>query len=939
MKFTISIRYLILLSFLFSPLLFSQSGKIAGKITDATTGEDLPFVNVMVVGTNYGAATDLEGNYFIINIPPGTYSVKASAIGYNSITVQNIKVATGFTSTENFKLLSTALELKEEVVVVAQKPLIQKDLTASTSIVGEDVIAQLPVTDLGDVLQLQAGFVQSGGDFHIRGGRAGQVAYQVDGVTLTDAYDGSTVINVNANAVQELQVISGAFNAEYGQAMSGVINIVTKDGDNQFQGNVQSYVGDYFSNRNDKFWNIDKINPAAIRNFEGSLSGPILRDELFFYVNGRYYYNTGYLFGQRKFLVTDRATEVPNSGGADFTITKDKNDPTKNGNGDREFVSMNPREKIYAQGKLTYRLMPGMKVNFNYVLDREEYQDYNHSRKLTPDNNLQRFRKGYSNTLSLNHAISNSSFYNLNLSYFFKEYFHYLFENIYNDENTLSTSYVNNTILQTPPYSFDIGGTDYGRFKRSTGTYSAKLDWTTQINQEINFQFGGEFKRHNIYFKDITLFPLLINGITTVAIAPITTPLNNEYTRNPIEGSFYAQSKFEAFDLIFNLGLRFDMFNPDGKVLSDPSDPNIIVPLRPSNQFNDLNGNGVFDPQLGETIKTIADRESYWYKDATTKYQLSPRVGLAFPISDKGVIHFSYGHFFQLPSYEYLYTNPEFELGVGSGNQGLFGNADLKPQKTVKGEIGVQQQIGDDISVDVTVFFEDFRDLTGTQNEEISVFGGAQSYSKYANSDFGFSKGFIISFEKRFSGGLATSIDYTYSVTKGNASNPADARNAILGGALPETYIAPLNWDQAHSLNLSVAYSVERDYGFSLIGNFYTGQPYTPGVNKNTRISQNAFPRNSESKPSIFNLDLRAYKDFDFGGSVLSLFVKVTNLLDLDNPVNIYGDSGDPLFTFGRLEAEKIKPKLYENTLDQLYTNPGHFSEPRRVELGFSYNF
>ncbi len=939
MKFTISIRYLILLSFLFSPLLFSQSGKIAGKITDATTGEDLPFVNVMVVGTNYGAATDLEGNYFIINIPPGTYSVKASAIGYNSITVQNIKVATGFTSTENFKLLSTALELKEEVVVVAQKPLIQKDLTASTSIVGEDVIAQLPVTDLGDVLQLQAGFVQSGGDFHIRGGRAGQVAYQVDGVTLTDAYDGSTVINVNANAVQELQVISGAFNAEYGQAMSGVINIVTKDGDNQFQGNVQSYVGDYFSNRNDKFWNIDKINPAAIRNFEGSLSGPILRDELFFYVNGRYYYNTGYLFGQRKFLVTDRATEVPNSGGADFTITKDKNDPTKNGNGDREFVSMNPREKIYAQGKLTYRLMPGMKVNFNYVLDREEYQDYNHSRKLTPDNNLQRFRKGYSNTLSLNHAISNSSFYNLNLSYFFKEYFHYLFENIYNDENTLSTSYVNNTILQTPPYSFDIGGTDYGRFKRSTGTYSAKLDWTTQINQEINFQFGGEFKRHNIYFKDITLFPLLINGITTVAIAPITTPLNNEYTRNPIEGSFYAQSKFEAFDLIFNLGLRFDMFNPDGKVLSDPSDPNIIVPLRPSNQFNDLNGNGVFDPQLGETIKTIADRESYWYKDATTKYQLSPRVGLAFPISDKGVIHFSYGHFFQLPSYEYLYTNPEFELGVGSGNQGLFGNADLKPQKTVKGEIGVQQQVGDDISVDVTVFFEDFRDLTGTQNEEISVFGGAQSYSKYANSDFGFSKGFIISFEKRFSGGLATSIDYTYSVTKGNASNPADARNAILGGALPETYIAPLNWDQAHSLNLSVAYSVERDYGFSLIGNFYTGQPYTPGVNKNTRISQNAFPRNSESKPSIFNLDLRAYKDFDFGGSVLSLFVKVTNLLDLDNPVNIYGDSGDPLFTFGRLEAEKIKPKLYENTLDQLYTNPGHFSEPRRVELGFSYNF
>ena len=941
MKFFIQIRYIILLSFLLSPQIFSQSGKIAGKITDATTGEELPFVNVMVVGTNYGAASDLEGNYFIINIPPGTYSVRASAIGYNAITVQNVKVSSGFTSTENFKLQSTALELNEEVVVVAQKPLIQKDLTASTSIIGEDMISQLPVTDIGDVLQLQAGFVSSGGDFHIRGGRSGQVAYQIDGVTLTDGYDGSTIVSVNTNAVQELQVISGAFNAEYGQAMSGVINIVTKDGDNELKGNFQTYIGDYVSSDTAKFWNIDDTNPVAIRNFEGSLSGPIIKDELFFYANARYYYNTGYLFGQRTYVVTDRAAEVEGSGGSDFDIIYDSDPLVAR---DSAYVPMNPRERIYAQGKLTYRVLSGMKLNYNYVLDNEEYKDYNQSRKLTPDNNLQRFRRGNSNTLSLNHAISNSSFYNLNLSYFYKEYEEYLFENIYDNESTFATSYVNNISLQTPPYTFEIGGTDYHRFKRSTGTYSIKLDWTTQLNQEINLQFGGEFKRHNIFFKDITLFPVLfridsINTVETVAVPPITSPDNDEYTTNPIEGSFYAQSKFEAFDLIFNLGLRFDIFNPDGRILADPTDPNINNPLKPSNQFNDLNGNGVYEEELGETKKTIQDREAYWYNDASVKYQLSPRIGLAFPISDKGVIHFSYGHFFQLPGYGLLYENPEFELGVSTGNAGLFGNADLKPQKTVKGEIGVQQQIGDDISVDVTVFFEDFRDLTGTQNEEISVFGGAQSYSQYANSDFGFSKGFIVSFEKRFSGGLATSLDYTYSVTKGNSSNPADARNATLGGALPETYIAPLNWDQAHSLNVSIAYSVERDYGFSLIGNFYTGQPYTPGVNKNTRVTQNAFPRNSQNKASIFNVDLRAYKDFVFDNTVLSLFVKVTNLLNLDNPTGIYEDTGDPLFTFAQLEAEKTNPAWYGNDLNQFYTNSGFFSEPRRVEIGFSYNF
>ena len=111
---------------------------------------------------------------------------------------------------------------------------------------------------------------------------------------------------------------------------------------------------------------------------------------------------------------------------------------------------MNPRERIYAQGKLTYRFLPGMKLNYNYALDKEEYQDYNHSRKLTPDNNLQRFRSGNSNTLSLNHAISNSSFYNLNLSYYYKEYEQYLFEDIYNNETTLATSYVNNTQPTNP---------------------------------------------------------------------------------------------------------------------------------------------------------------------------------------------------------------------------------------------------------------------------------------------------------------------------------------------------------------------------------------------------------------------------------------------------------------------------------------------------------
>ncbi|MBX2977237.1 MAG: TonB-dependent receptor [Ignavibacteriaceae bacterium] len=924
----IQVRTFILFFLLLTPLLHSQSGKIAGVVKDATTNEAIPFVNILIEETTMGSASNIDGEYFILNVPPGVYSIKASAIGYNAVTVQNIKVQTGFTTNLDFKLNTTAIELKEDVVVIATRPLVQKDLTASTATVGADLISELPVTEISDVLQLQAGIVSSGGDLHVRGGRKGQIAFQIDGVPVTDAYDGGSVIEVSATAVQELQVISGAFNAEYGQAMSGIVNLVTKDGNNNLNGSISAYSGGYASNKSDKFWGIEKLNPFSIRSIEGSLSGPIIKDNLFFFTTGRYFYNTGYFFGRRTFLVTDRATEVPGSGGTRFNITQ---------NGDNELVAMNPNERIYGQAKLTYRVFPGMKVSYNYILERQEYQDFNSDNRLTPDNNLQRFRRGYTNQLSINHAVSNASYYNLNFSYYFKNYRHFLFEDIYTGNPTKPTNYVDNYVLQTPPYSFNIGGTDYSRFYRSSGTISAKLDWATQFTQEINVQFGGEYKRHQIYYENINLFPLYENGILTMGIPPSTSNNNDQYLRKPTEYAGYIQSKFEAFNLIFNIGLRMDIFDPNGVVLTDPTDPYIYDPRKPSNRFHDNNGNGVQD--IGEPTKTLEERLTYWYKDASIKYQLSPRIGLAFPITDAGVIHFSYGHFLQLPPYELMYANPDFEIGVGSGNQGVFGNADLKPQKTVKGEIGLQQQIGEDIAVDFTVFFEDFRDLTGTQTDEILVFGRGSSYSKYSNTDFGYSKGFIVKFQKRFSDGLATSLDYTYSVTKGNASNPADARNAIASGALPETFIAPLDWDQTHTLNLSIAYSKPRDYSLSLIGNYYSGQPYTPGVNKNTNVTQNAFPRNSQIKPNIFNVDLRVSKDFDIGIGFLSVFLKVFNLLDSDNPRGLYSDSGDPIFTFGRLEAEKINPTMYYNTLDQRFMNPGFFSEPRRVELGLSYNF
>lgn len=913
------------------------TGKIAGRVTDADTGEPLPFVNVIVMGTNFGAATDMDGYYSIVNVPPGTYRVKASAVGFQSKIVEGVKVNIDLTTDLNFELREKSVELEEDVVVTATRPMVQKDVTATTSIVDDELIKELPVTEVSDVLSLQAGItISAGGAIHVRGGRSGQIAYQIDGVPVTDSYDGSTVVDVNKSAVQELQVVSGAFNAEYGQAMSGVVNLVTKSGGNEFEGSFTTYSGDYISDKTDIYPHISSINPVAIRNIEGSISGPIINDKLFFYTNARYYFNQGYMWGRKEYRPTTRAVEVEGSGGSTYNIEYLNDNPP-----DEEWVPMNSNERIFGQGKLNYRLGSGINVSYNYIVEDQQYQNYDHGNRLTPDNNLQRFRRSYSNILKINHALSNKTYYTLNLSYYFKEYYHYLYEDIHTGNPQNPTRYVDNDQHPTPPYSFNVGGTNYNRFKRNSGTYLAKLDYSTQYTREINIEFGGVFKQHNLFYNNISLVPKLDeNGQRVqpfdVQIPPETSTDHNDYFKKPYEAAAYLQTKIEAFNIILNAGVRFDLFDPNSQVLSDPTDPDIRNPLRPSNQFFDYNNNGVQDE--GEPTKTVQDRKEYWYEDAAIKYQISPRFGLAFPITEKGVIHFSYGHFFQLPRYSYLYTNPEFELQTGSSEGGLFGNADLKPQKTVKGEIGVKQQLGDDIAIDVTMFFEDFRNLTGTQNAAILTYNKVKKYYKYSNSDFGFSRGVIFKFEKRFAKGFATNLDYTYSVTKGNASNPTDSYNAVQGGQLPETFIAPLNWDQTHTLNVSVAYNKPGQYGFSLIGNIYSGQPYTPQVNPNTRVKQNAFPRNSGDKPTIFNVDLRTFKDFEIFGNRLSVFLNVYNVFDFDKPTNVYGDTGDPYYSFDLLQARRIDPTLYNNDLQDLYLNPTFFSEPRRVELGFTYN-
>jgi outer membrane receptor for ferrienterochelin and colicin len=370
--------------------------------------------------------------------------------------------------------------------------------------------------------------------------------------------------------------------------------------------------------------------------------------------------------------------------------------------------------------------------------------------------------------------------------------------------------------------------------------------------------------------------------------------------------------------MIINVGVRMDYFKPDGKILVDPTDPDVYRPKKPEN-----------------IALSLEQRKAKWYKDPESKIQFSPRLGIAFPITDRGVIHFSYGHFFQIPNFEYLYTNPEYKFGFGTENLGIAGNPDLKPQQTISGEIGLQQALTDDITFDLTGYFRDIRNLTGTRADEIRIFGGSSRYSQYVNSDFGFVKGIVFTLTKRLTNNWSATLDYTFQSAKGNASDPAATRNAIAGGSQPEIQLVRLNWDQTHTVNVTFTYSSPDDWGFSLIGNYGSGFPYTPTQSLNI----SALLTNSELKPSSFNVDLRAYKDIKFGAFKFSFFARVYNLFDIQNQVNVYNDSGTADFTIDEfLRRQQGNPEIV-NTLDEYYRNPTFYSEPRRIEVGATLFF
>ncbi|MDZ7263962.1 MAG: TonB-dependent receptor [candidate division KSB1 bacterium] len=885
----------------FSPpsVMAGTTGKIAGRVVDADSKNPLPNANVIVnaqvvdgkeipLDLPIGAATDIRGEYFILNVRPGNYVVKVMYIGYQSVIRKPVNVSVDQTTRLNFELMPQTIE-GEEVVITAERQLIVKDRTsASAKVTGED-IKSLPVESFQDVMEIQAGVTRGlDGSLHIRGGRSSEIQYYVDGIVVSNPFTNSIALPVENNAIQELEVISGTFNAEYGQAMSGIVNIVTKDGTDQFTGNFTTYVGDFLSNHTDVFNHIDDFSPLAQQYYETSLSGPLLFKDLKFFASARVVDQDNWLYGTRRFVPGDSSN---------FSATN-PNEWYIEETGDNQRVPMNPYQSFSGQLKLSYNLSPAIKLSYNIMANKNEGKNYNHYYKLNPDALPTNFTTAYNHLFKAVHILTPGLYYNLNFAYTFNDLKSYVYKDPYD------LRYRSIYRRGSPPQNtFSTGGVIPSQFFRTSKSFGLKADVVWQATKLHLFKFGAESRYHSLNYEyyQIDVDPFKY-GDFNPRIPPLTSLDHNQYNKRPLELAFYVQDKIEIDDFIVNVGLRFDYFNSNSKVPIDLRDP---------------------------ANKLFPQPEAQAYESAKAKTQLSPRLGLAFPFTEKGVIHASYGQFFQIPEFSRLYENPEFEVAGVYGS--FLGNADLEPQRTDMYEIGLQQQVTDFLVVDATGFYRDVRNLLGTELHQ--TYRGDIIYGRYINTDYGAVRGITLSSEFRFpAAGLNAGLDYTYQVAKGIASDPKQVFFDAQGLTESQTILIPLNWDLRHTINAFLNYS-QQHWGCSMIMRMNSGYPFTPPDPSTKRQREiNELRNTGRFKGDLF-MDVRAYRRFTVGQLSLEAFVKIENLLDkLRRDLFPEVDPRDR-------QAHQNNGLERINTLYDYRLNPVVQPTPREIKFGLKIDF
>lgn len=957
---TIKIYFSLLIVVLFSSLSLAQTGKIVGKVTDLESGDPLIGANIMIEGTSFGAATNADGEYIILSVPAGSYTLKARFIGYKEITQSEIKVNSALTTQVDFQLPTESYQL-ETVVIKADKPLINKNITNSTNIVRSEDIENLPIRGVNNIVATQAGVVTQGGNVHVRGSRSDGVAFYVDGVLVNNPVFGGSQTSSITNAVEEIQFQAGGYSAEFGGANGGIISTQTKSGTEQYKIGVEA-ISDQFTGPGEKFLGTYSYGYSELVL---TASGPILPDykKLKFFIAANNVFNRSSAAYHEGVNFTNLYDPVLASAGSADTF--DVIYPAG--------YRLQAWQKTYnMQGNLSWDLNP---ITLRLSTSYKSTGGRNGSGKQAT-RNLSRAGQNEGETFTSNfkftHVLGSNAFYDIVVNYFFDYYVD--FDPIFKHNQTqygdsvanyavnsfLRGDGINPTIMQAYSFTFTRGVIPYNLFrKQKSETFGGKFNFLYQVSKH-ELKTGGEFTTYTIRRysngNPVGLASLrrsipdgeynqIYRRIDNYGYDVIGNESDDGLTapKQPVFAAYYIQDKMEFEDLVVNAGLRLDYIDIDGEVFKDPS--NI--------KFTSDN---LIDPSQLVDVEPL--------------FQVSPRLGFSFPVTDRTVFHAQYGKFVQQSRLRDVYQG--YNL-VADNIKGGFAISEpvgfgLRPERTTQYEIGFKQQIGEVFAFDVTGFYKDIKDQV--QIRSISATPGAphQGYYAWVNGDFATTKGVEFKFDLRRIERISATLDYTYSNAEGTGSNPSSGFRQIWQSPTATPFfpqqIAPLDFNQAHRGYLNIDYRFGNDDGPDIFGSkalsnlglnmlfsFNSGFSYTKWDGYgNTRTPTEAL--NASTTPWNFELDLKLDKSFALGPLNTNVYLWVINVLDIKNVVGVFNQSGDPnddgyltspdgvayikgiTSQYGEEAAQK-----YKDLYTALNYNSGNFGTPRQIRLGIRLNY
>lgn len=954
-------------------------GNLEGKITDAESGNPLQGANVFLQDTNYGSPSGEDGTYEIYNIPAGTYTAVVSFIGYQRAIVEEVVIVPDYTRELNISIQPSALEM-EEIIVSGERYMLKKDETATVRVTKGEDVQNMPVQNYADVVGLQASVVQDrtksigssgrgrasatdrdqSSGLYIRGGRSNEVDFLVDGFSQKNPISGGVTTSVNKNAIEQIVVTTGGFNAEYGRIMSGVVNVTTKGGAKRWSGSAE-VVTDAVSG--------DWINTTKFGQnlYSASLGGPLFSEKYRIYMSGE--------FRDMEDREPHHYVETPFYGTIDDTgeIVRHYEDGQ---------LPHNDLEGWSLQGKMNFDLTSALKFELGGLGSEDQYNTYFHSYKYNMDHAPYTETANMSFYGKVTHMLDSKTFYDVSANYFFTEYFrgdgihrrdlrdygresnprhgdfYYLFWNADDPTTTIERDSLGNIKNDE--------GHVYDDFLWNESSYwGAKFNMTTQRIDDHEIKFGFDYQQHtlrryhhlfpsqifveaidsmgvydwnDLAFQDVDAYGFEVDkeALDEGRVELVDLDDGWNAAKNPVTWSAYIQDKITYQNMVLNVGLRYDYLDPETKRLKDENSP------------------------LGEDGTSLDDED---LEDSKPYHKLSPRLGLSFPVSDKMFFHVSYGKFFQQPNLQDLYVDYDYlAYKVRTGGYFFpFGNPNLNPEETTAYEVGIARQIGDNLRFDIKAYYKDVTGLVQVVNQPTDI----MAFSSYRNQDFATIKGFDFTLKMRRTNHLAMDIGYTLAFAKGTGSLSAEHQNIAWQASedvVPPKQTSPLAFDQRHKVSINMDYRYQNNEGPELMGmqpfenaginivlNAGSGLPYTPMevYNEATLAAVTANPTgpiNSSNMPWTYYIDTKLSKGFKILNGEISMYLWIKNLLNTRNPVRVYESTGTAETTTW-LYTENGQNFLEENgeraeiLIRDKENDPLFYNNPRIVRLGVSYSF